>query len=43
MRLMKTALQVALLVAALAAIVRATDREMPEPAVIQPAVAKLAN
>ena len=41
MRWMKTALQVALLVAALAAIVRATDREMPEPAVIQPAVAKL--
>lgn len=43
MRMMKTAVQVALLVAALAAVVRATDREMPTPAVIQPAVAKLAK
>ena len=43
MRWMKTALQVALLMAALAAVVRATDREMPAPAAIQPAVAKLAK
>jgi hypothetical protein len=41
--MMKTAVQVALLVAALAAVVRATDYEMPAPAVIQPAVAKLAK
>ena len=43
MRMMKTAVQVALLVAALVAVVRATDREMPAPVVIQPAVAKVAK
>ena len=43
MRWMKTALQVALLMAALAAVVRATDREMPGPVAIQPAVAKVAK
>jgi hypothetical protein len=40
---MKTVLQVVLLMAAVAAILRATDREMPAAAGIQPAVAKVAK
>jgi len=43
MRWMKTAVQVALLIAAIAAVVRAGDREMPAPAAVRSDVASLAR
>ena len=43
MRWMKTAVQVALLMAALAAVVRATDHEVPAPTAVRPDVASVAR
>jgi len=43
MRWMKTALQVALLMAAIAAVVRAGDRELPAPVAVRSDVASSAR
>ena len=43
MQWMKTAVQVALLIAAIAAVVRAGDREVPAPAAVRADVASVAR
>ena len=43
MQWMKTVLQLALLIAAIAVVVRAGDREMPTPAAVRPDVASVAR